>query len=858
MKLSKKSCSRKRRINSARFGIVFCFSLIVGFTPHLVLSQDYYIERFDTQPDGATSDNDDSPWNTTQGSSGSLEVDSNASYEDLTAFSVGTEAVWYTGPFTILGSTSISVDAFEYDDAESSDYVRMYYKLDGGPEVIFGDFSGNFTSATASTTVSGSSLEIVVRFLNNNENHTIDNVIVKAATPTPLYSIANGDWDDSSIWSGVGYGGASCSCVPNETAQLNIGDGMTVNLNQDASVNDVTIDNTGTFRYTNAYVELNMMSDGIFTVNSGGTFDENGQADADLDFEGGVGTSQLVVNSGGVFDIDRVYMFGTNALNISGDGDINLTTSLNLRSSGTVTNDLSGTMTIGDGIDFNADNATFTNNGTIFLTNDFTLSAGNTGNLFSNTGRIDIGGDVDLNNGNLTINNTGILNQYGNFVNIDTGSDFNNLGGSTWAWYYVGAYDTDINTILSAGGLFEYEGFGDQLVIPVQYNNLTIDGSGSKVLQANTNVSGVLYMNAGYISLGNFNLTLGNSASINGSSSSYILTDGSGALVQNNIGTGGKTGSVSFPVGLSTTSYTPVSVTNVGTSDNFSVRICSGIYEEGGCATGTAATSQVVDRTWFISEAVAGGSDVTLNFQWNSGNELTGFNRTDVNIIHHDGAMWGVIGSAAASGSDPYNVSVSGVNSFSPFGIEGGDSPLPVELTYFDAQLANDKVKLLWETASELNNDFFTIEKSSDLTHFYEVDIIQGKGTTNEKSEYLTFDHNPWAGTSYYRLKQTDYDGTTNYSRLVKVDYDRKSERSLKLFPVPSDGRGITLSIMDVPDIESASLSITDLQGRTVYQNVVNTQSPEIRLDFQRKLSRGVYLVKINLPVPVSRYFVVE
>ncbi|UII34277.1 T9SS type A sorting domain-containing protein [Fulvivirga ulvae] len=857
MKFFEKNRTVKHGIRSANFSVVFCFSLIAGFAPALVLAQDYYIERFNTQPNGATSDSDDSPWTTIQGSSGSLAVD--ADFQDLTAFSVGTEAVWSTGQFTILGSTSISVDALEYSDSESSDYVRVYYRLDGGPETIFGNFSGNFASATATTTVSGSSLEIVVRFLNNNEYHTIDNVVVQAATSTPLYSVASGDWDDGSAWSGVGYGGASCGCVPNETARVNIGGGMIIDLGQDASVNDVTIDNTGTLRFTDDNIELNMMSDGIFTVNSGGVFDENGQSAADLDFEGGSGTSQLVINSGGTFDIDRVYMFGSNDLEISGDGNINLTTSLNFRSSGTVTNGLTGTMTIGDEIDFNANNATFTNNGTIFLTNNFTLTAGNTGNLFGNTGRIDIGGDIDLNNGNLTIDNSGIINQYGNFVNIDTGSDFNNLGGSTWAWYYVGAYDTDVNTIFSAGGLFEYEGFGDQLVIPVLYNNLTIDGSGSKALQANTNVSGVLYMNAGYISLGNFNLSLGNSASISGSSSSsYILTDGNGALVQNNIGAGGKAGSISFPVGLNTTSYTPVSITNAGTADNFSVRICSGIYEEGGCATGTAATAQVVDRTWFISESVAGGSNATLTFQWNSGNELSGFNRTDVNILHHNGSIWEAIGNTSASGADPYNVSVSGVNSFSPFGIEGGDGPLPVELTYFDARLANDKVKLAWETATELNNDFFTLEKSSDLNNFYEIEIIPGKGTTNVKSEYLTFDHSPLAGVSYYRLKQTDYDGTTSYSRLVKVDYEGKSERSLKIFPVPSDGRSITLSMMDLSGVESVPLHITDIQGRTVYQNILNTESPEIKLDFQRKLSRGVYLIKINMPEPVSRYFVVE
>ena len=83
--------------------------------------------------------------------------------------------------------------------------------------------------------------------------------------------------------------------------------------------------------------------------------------------------------------------------------------------------------------------------------------------------------------------------------------------------------------------------------------------------------------------------------------------------------------SKSFPVGNST--CTPITILNNGTSDTYSVRTTPEILEFG--TSGTAYTNGVVNRTWFVEEAVAGGSDLTLTVQWNAADELTGFDRND-------------------------------------------------------------------------------------------------------------------------------------------------------------------------------------------------------------------------------------
>lgn len=95
-------------------------------------------------------------------------------------------------------------------------------------------------------------------------------------------------------------------------------------------------------------------------------------------------------------------------------------------------------------------------------------------------------------------------------------------------------------------------------------------------------------------------------------------------------------------------------------------------------------------------------------------------------------------------------------------------APLPVSLLDFDAYL-NDKnqVELVWITASELNNDFFTIERSGEDLNFIAIENIPGKGTTNETNQYNFFDSKPLNGLSYYRLKQTDYDGRTETFEMI-------------------------------------------------------------------------------------------
>ncbi len=102
-------------------------------------------------------------------------------------------------------------------------------------------------------------------------------------------------------------------------------------------------------------------------------------------------------------------------------------------------------------------------------------------------------------------------------------------------------------------------------------------------------------------------------------------------------------------------------------------------------------------------------------------------------------------------------------------GAPNGTQALPVELTSFSAINLTNGVRLKWNTATEINNSGFDIERSSNNRSFHKIAFIHGHGTSSEASNYSYVD-NSASGKMYYRLKQIDYDGSYNYSKTIEVN----------------------------------------------------------------------------------------
>lgn len=142
-------------------------------------------------------------------------------------------------------------------------------------------------------------------------------------------------------------------------------------------------------------------------------------------------------------------------------------------------------------------------------------------------------------------------------------------------------------------------------------------------------------------------------------------------------------------------------------------------------------------------------------------------------------------------------------------------SPLPVKLTFFKGEILNNTVSLKWQTATEVNNDFFTVESSTDEKNWSQVKEVKGNGNSSIIINYIT--SVPLNNViTYYRLKQTDCDGKFEYAGKIVVikpilETTKIPRVTLKAYPNPSNGE---ITVVNAPD--SASFEVYDCFGKLV------------------------------------------
>lgn len=106
-------------------------------------------------------------------------------------------------------------------------------------------------------------------------------------------------------------------------------------------------------------------------------------------------------------------------------------------------------------------------------------------------------------------------------------------------------------------------------------------------------------------------------------------------------------------------------------------------------------------------------------------------------------------------------------------------SPLPIELLYFNGKKNGDNIMLEWSSATEYNNDYYTIEKSNDGISFFELNKVYGFGNSTIIKYYNYLDIHPYNGINYYRLSQTDFNGKITMFKIIGIEYDNNSSRKL-------------------------------------------------------------------------------
>ena len=667
---------------------------------------------------------------------------------------------------------------------------------------------------------------------------------------------------------------------------------------------DLNVDLTGSLnRNSNTAANVRFTDDAFYDMVINGTVDL-----AELLFD-----DDMTVNisgAGSIYLNDDLQFEGDDATvtnDLSGTFTVNDNIYfVNLSTGNVFTNNQS--VSGNDRLYFQDDNNSVINTGNLSLSvGIYVDNAGDDNNTLNNSGSITYG-SFDNTNATFNVVNSGTINQSGNFSNIVTASAFVNDAGATWNWSGT-TFDPDLGTVLDAtatGNTFNYSNAGAQNVIPTTYYDVTFSTSGTKTAQGdlvvqgdmtasgsavfddngnqttfsggdngildgvttltdvvinksaasialanNLTIDGSLTLTNGNIDIDDYDLDLSGGTISGGSVSSFVETSGNGELMRAVDGVG-----IAFPVGRSG-DYTPVTLGyNSGTVNVFSVRICDGINVLGTCVN-TSLLADVVGKTYMIEDGV-GGANVDVTLTWNDSDELSAL--TTVNMVHFTGTEWEIVG-ADLDGSGN-TITATGITSFSPFGVESATAaPLPVTLASFEGQLKNNAVELNWVTATEINNDYFIVEKSLDGNLYKQLTRIEGNGNSDKEIAYGAIDKNPAAGNNYYRLVQYDFNGDSEIHGPINVHVDVAGEINVSFYPVPNQGHLLNLEVSPLERDYLTELRIINMQGQVVFQESIlidHVTGLAEQLKFNEPLQQGIYIIEIAMSTPYIKKFIVE
>jgi hypothetical protein len=189
---------------------------------------------------------------------------------------------------------------------------------------------------------------------------------------------------------------------------------------------------------------------------------------------------------------------------------------------------------------------------------------------------------------------------------------------------------------------------------------------------------------------------------------------------------------------------------------------------------------------------------------------------------------------------------------FKAFNLTNSNIALPIELISFNAKLKNDNVSITWSTAAEVNNDYFTIERSTDGENFEALFTKRGAGNSTVTIEYEANDPNPLDGYSYYRLKQTDFDGKFSYSAVETVknkggnDIDQEQIEITSISPNPfTEEFKIDFILKQKTSVE---INMISTKGELIFKDIMIAEDGYNSYTYtdSKGLSPGYYFLTIS------------
>ena len=266
--------------------------------------------------------------------------------------------------------------------------------------------------------------------------------------------------------------------------------------------------------------------------------------------------------------------------------------------------------------------------------------------------------------------------------------------------------------------------------------------------------------------------------------------------------------------------------------------------------TNGAGINHVSYKEYWDLTRVAGASSPDVKLYWENGSIATSLGSgissiaaADLHVAECIASTWTDKGAGATTGIAAGPGTIRSITATTwttgtimPFTFAAPNSfnPLPVELLSFDGIASDNGNQLNWSTATETNNDYFDLERSSTGIDFVSIVKINGSNNSTSIKNYEYLDTKPISGLNYYRLKQVDFDGNYSYSNIISIENNFSQTASLQLFPNPCQDL-ITI----VSTEEYTSLIIYNILGAIVY----SSNSNQGLIQFH-PLSDGIYVVK--------------
>ncbi len=614
----------------------------------------------------------------------------------------------------------------------------------------------------------------------------------------------------------------SCTMIANRNIQgtliVNAGATLTLNAGNTLNINNIMQNNgnvliNGTLNnnmqlHNNNGTVITIAMNGVLSNGNSGTFTNHSGATVHNNDNGTFRNRNITYNHGVFNHQGRLFTNGNSA----GDHFINSGTLNNYASilnQHIFTNTLTGAVTNHTNI------SVFSNNGQLLNNNTFS----NHGTILIGSGATwtNAAGSSLTNMSGATFTNNNILNNQGLFFNqgtINTG----NSGGDAL---------NNSSTLTNEGTLTINNGAlnnnsGAHLVnnnILNNYNTLNNQGTLSvcaTCILNNGNSSGDRLHNTGILNLQGtlVNFTVNNLDNFTGTIA------GSGGSIQGNFN---NTGTLTLVNG-SISSF-PITGSFTNTSSGTIILEIDATPAADQIVTPSAVLGGTLELVLIGPGAIAVGSSFTLVTNA-SGNFNT-------RILPGDPSNWSM--------------------SSTPLVYESG-APLPIELLYFEGKVGNDAIDLYWRTATERNNDFMEVQRSTDGKRFEPLGRVWGQGTTITPQDYRFTDTSPLLGVNYYRLRQVDFDGKEEYHRVIAVLFRvDKRAGAVQVFPTLAQEQ-LTI-ILPEPAETVVAVFVSDMNGRIVSQHTLGRGTQQYQLPVAQ-LTAGHYVVmtKQNNQLQLARF----